>query len=333
MNLRILRAKMAVTAGSNPAKRALRAFESWYSGLTRYKMNNNFPAKGTMGAALHVLDRLKKTYDLNLPTHLAPKGTQIAGYGGPSVKRLLAEFSETRQFLAEGRTNRGVVDDVRALLEALRPLKLERLEETERNEILQLLQERMVEEVRAFHSHERLKVEYDRSKSTWQSVHDLLALATEVGKEGPVAQHLVGAKLQLRYPKISVENRSYSTADEQSRLSGDYRIGDTVFHITVAPNPGHFDKCVRNLRQNLRVYLVVPERLVIGSKQLAEQREPGRISVQSVESFVAQNLDEITEFSAGRVVDGFRRLLRTYNERVDQVEPDKSMLIDIPENM
>jgi len=324
---------MAATESTDSAMRAERAFESWYSGLTRYKMNNNFPAKGTMGAALHVLDSLKRTYDLNLTAHLAPKGTQISGYGGPSVKRLLAEFNESRPFLAEGRTNRGVVDDVRGLLEALRPVKLDRLGESERTAILQLLQERIVDEIRAFHSQERIKAEYDRSKSTWQSIHDLLILAKEVGKEGQVAQHLVGAKLQLRYPKIKVENRSYSTADEQTRLSGDFRIGETIFHVTVAPNQGHFDKCVRNLKQNLRVYLIVPERMAVGAKQLAEEAESGRIAVLSVESFVAQNIDEITEFSSGAIADGFRTLLQTYNQRVDGVEPDKSMLIEIPENM
>jgi hypothetical protein len=80
-------------------------------------------------------------------------------------------------------------------------------------------------------------------------------------------------------------------------------------------------------------YLLVPDRVQIGARQYAESFLPGRITVQSIESFVAQNLEEISAFSKGRLVSGFRRLLETYNARVDQVESDKSMLIDIPRNL
>jgi len=55
--------------------------------------------------------------------------------------------------------------------------------------------------------------------------------------------------------------------------------------------------------------------------------------VVSIETFVSQNLEELSVFTTKGLVSGFRRLLETYNERVDRVETDKSMMIDIPRNL
>lgn len=62
----------------------------------------------------------------------------------------------------------------------------------------------------------------------------MLAEARQTGKEGPAAQHLVGAKLALRFPDMKVSNASYSTADDQSGRLGDFQIGDTSFHVLEA---------------------------------------------------------------------------------------------------
>ena len=80
-------------------------------------------------------------------------------------------------------------------------------------------------------------------------VGQILAMARETGKYGPVAQYLVGAKLQLRFPEVVVRNESYSAPDQQTGQPGDFVVGDTAFHVTVAPTTGHFEKCVRNLRE------------------------------------------------------------------------------------
>jgi hypothetical protein len=42
------------------------------------------------------------------------------------------------------------------------------------------------------------------------------------GKDGPVAQYLVGAKLALRFPTEKIGNESYSTADVQLNRPGDF---------------------------------------------------------------------------------------------------------------
>jgi hypothetical protein len=52
-----------------------------------------------------------------------------------------------------------------------------------------------------------------------------------------------------------------------------------------------------------------------------------------MESFIATNIDELSEFDGEKLVSGLRRLLETYNRRVDEVELDKSLLIEIPRNL
>lgn len=314
-------------------QRALDVFARWYTSLQIHRPTGG-PARGTIGAALVVLERLKDDFDLNLDSHRAAGKSQIKGASGAAVIRILAKFGEARPFLKEGgRTNRGGPGDIGKMLEALRSLKLGVVPAAERTQILEDLQRFLVDRVREFHSRQRLKVLYDPSKSTWHSIRDLLLQARETGKEGPVAQYLVGAKLQLRFPSVEIGNESYSTADDQLGRRGDFTVGDTVFHITVSPMPALYEKCKHNIEEGLRVYLLVPDRSLVGARQNAEATAPGQIAVESIESFVGQNIEELSIFAKNRLIDGFRRLLETYNARVAAVEIDKSMLIEIPTSL
>ncbi len=173
---------------------------------------------------------------------------------------------------------------------------------------------------------------YSPAHSMWQTITDLLDAASKTGKEWPVAQYLVGAKLQVRFPDIKVGNESYSTADDQLDRPGDFCLGDTAFHVTVAPMPGVYERCKRNIDEGYRVYLLVRERSLVGTRQNVAQMS-GKVSVQSIESFVAQNMDELSAFVQDRLSSGLRHLLEVYNDRVDAAELDKSMLIEIPKNL
>ena len=97
--------------------------------------------------------------------------------------------------------------------------------------------------------------------------------------------------------------------------------------------PGVYEKCRRNIREGFRVYLLVPDRSLVGARQNAEAMLSGQIATESIESFVAHNVEELAVFSKNKLVEGLRRLLETYNRRVDAVENDKSMLIQIPRNL
>ena len=223
--------------------------------------------------------------------------------------------------------------DINGLLKAVNSADLAPVSLGKRNAILRGLQQFLVERVRDFHNLQRLEIIFDPAKSTWQSIQDLLQKAAEGGKDGPVAQYLVGAKLQLRFPELKISNESYSTADMQLGRPGDFRVGDTVFHVTVSPMTAVYEKCKKNLDQGLKVYLLVPDRLVAGTRQNSELQAAGRIVVQSLEAFVSQNIDELSSFSNSEVKKAFRKLLEIYNSRVDSTETNKSMMIEIPSNV
>jgi len=164
-------------------------------------------------------------------------------------------------------------------------------------------------------------------------VHNLLAEATAEGKAGYVAQHLVGAKLELRFPDITVSNEGGSTADIQTLRPGDFLIGQTAFHVTVAPMPLVFDKCKHNISQDFKPFLLVPDSKLICARQIAKQTCEQQIAVESIESFVSQNLNEISNFSKDKLTASFKDLVRIYNRRVDEVETDKSLMIELPQNL
>lgn len=217
--------------------------------------------------------------------------------------------------------------------EVMQRASLGRLSPEDRNNILTELQKILEDRLGEYPSGQRLTMAYDPTKSTRRFIQEILSVAREQGKEGPVAEYLVGAKLQLRFPDIEVRNVSYSTADTQLGEPGDFHIRDTVFHVTVAPMLPVYEKCKSNLDQGLRVYLLVPDSSVAGSRQIAEGIISGRMGVEPIESFVAQNLDELGSFSNAGLRKELLRLFQMYNQRVDDVEADKSMLIDIPQNL
>lgn len=311
----------------------LTIFEEWYKSLKVVKANGG-PANGTIATTLILLERLKEDFNLDFDAHVAPGGAQIKGASGAAVATILKKFGEIRPFAKEGgRTNRGGQGDIRPLFKSLVALNLVSYSEEDRNEVLTQFQKYLVERIRDFHNRQKIKLVFDSKLSTWQIIYNLLKAAKEEGKAGFVAQHLVGAKLQLRFPQLSISNESASTADLPTNRQGDFLIGNTVFHVTIAPMQAVFEKCLDNLSQGFKIYLLVPDAKLAAARQLGEQFCFGQISVESLESFLSQNIDEISVFLDKNLKSSLVRLIEIYNERVDAVEIDKSLIIELPSNL
>ena len=161
----------------------------------------------------------------------------------------------------------------------------------------------------------------------------ILESARKRRKSGEVAEYLVGVKLALRFPRYEIRNSAASAADVQTEENGDFQINDCVFHVTMSPNTGHYDKCQRNLADGLRVFLLVPDSILAGARQNMQLATAGRASVEAIESFVSQNIEELSDFEGQKVPYNMRRLLETYNERIAKVETDLSLQIMIPNAM
>ncbi len=183
--------------------------------------------------------------------------------------------------------------------------------------------------MRKQHKRQYLKLVYDPTRSTRQFIADLLALAEEKGKRGRVAQYLVLATLQLRFSFWDVRKVSYSATDAPSGQPGYFVVEDTAFHVTLAPTLDHFEKCKCNLRDGRRVYLLVPDSVLEGARQNAELSAPGRIAVESIESFVANFLELQARFSAVSVESLLWQLCENFNTVVTEYAPEEYLTLRI----
>ena len=287
--------------------------------------------RGDIAGGLVILERLKADFNLDIQSHLTPNGYQLQGASALRVGEILKRHGETRPLAKEGgRTNRGLLANLRFLLDLLGKENIGALSGKARNELLDAMQDGLARRAVEVLNAKKLPFHLPREMTTHDALRRILDAANARGKEGEVAQHLVGAKLALRFPNIKIENRSASAADESGGHAGDFFVGDTVFHVTVSPNHGHYDKCDENLDGNLRVYLLVSNGILFGVRTYVATRFGGRVAVESYESFISQNIEELSEFSGNKIRNGFLRLLETYNDRVREVEADLSLLVDTP---
>ena len=305
---------------------------TWFGSLQNYA--GGMPARGSVAGALVVLEHLRGNPDLNIDAHTAAGGSQIKGASGAAVALILRRFGETRRFLSEGgRTNRGLRGGIEDLLSGLAAAGFGDLSKHAQSAAIDAMQAYLLERVVEYHNQKRIEVEFDQSKSTWHVVADIFTKARAVGKEGSVAQYLVGAKLAVRLPDKEIENLSASTADVQLGRGGDFSVGDAVIHVTVAPMSPVFEKCRENVAQGRRPWLIVPDSQLVGARQNAASLMPEKIQIESLESFISQNVEELGGFSANDTRASLRAVLEKYNDRVDEVENDKSLLLVLPENL
>ena len=190
-----------------------------------------------------------------------------------------------------------------------------------------------MERIRLFHGQGCIRIDFDPTGTTRDLVRQILEKAKEKGQTGQVAQYLVGAKLALRFPEFEIPNDSYSTADQQLGRAGDFLVKDTAFHVTVSPMDKVYDRCKQNADEGFRAYLLVPDEHVQSARTIAKERVSGRVAVESIESFVGQNIDEMASFSQDQLAAKIHELLTKYNERVDETEIDRSVMIEIPPNL
>jgi hypothetical protein len=311
----------------------LKVLQEWYARHTPGQHRAN-----VISAGIIVLHHMERNFPISHTDYIT-EGGQVRRIS--AVPRILREeFGETRRWPAEsGRTSRGTRSCAEDLVGSIQSSPAARWLEScgvqERLTVLRTLKRWMAGRAQEYLNARRLPVEIDLSKPPPDIVGGLLAAGERIGKAGAVAHHLVGAKLSLRYPGRTVENRPHTAADQQGRYAGDYEINDTVFHVTVAPMPRLFEQRVPdNLRAGRRVKVLVPKNRVAAARQLADQAGvAARVDIAALEDFIGPNVEEMAEFSIAALRRYFRELLNTYNRRVEEVEADRSFLLDVPENL
>lgn len=324
---------MAAPIPANPPDEV----RKWFDDRPRYRAG--LPALGTIGAGVVVLDRLRLTdndFSLAEQDHFSERGGQVKGLNKGAARKILARYGETREFPEEGgRTNRGNVEAVGELLKALRAAGLEGMSRTERRETLNESIKFLVEKVGEWHNRQRLKPKFDPAKTITVFIETILQEAREHGFEGDVAQHLVGAALCLRYPAAGIPNERVAAADQQTGRAGDFTVGDAMFHVTTAPGELLIGKCVRNIDAgNHPTILTRDADTVVAARVLASKQDiTEKLTVRTVAAFVADIVVDLGEHTSAVITTKLRSLIELYNQRVDAVEVDKAMLIEVPANL
>lgn len=208
--------------------------------------------------------------------------------------------------------------------------KMANLSDDDKDRALEKMQSFLADKAKEIFNSEKISFDYKKGMTSRAVVSTILESGQKREKAGAVAEYLVGAKLALRFPDYDIRNSAASAADDQANEQGDFQINDSVFHVTISPNRGHYDKCQRNLANDLRVFLLVPDNMLAGARQNAYLEMGSQVSVEAIESFVSQNIEEISDFANERIACNIKSLLEKYNERVAEVETDLSLQIKIP---
>ncbi len=321
------------------ASALIKATESWID--LRRKVDGSIDP-GVFGTGIAVTSILRTEFPLT--ESAVATSSQIRLQTGTAVQRVLRKFGENRRFLSEGgRTSRGSRDAGVQLAAQLTQVGetygFSKLDELDRTRAVDLLQEALVQHVTTeYLDRQRLAADtINPSLPVRAAISAIMQAAIERGgtAAGAVAQHLVGAKLALRFPNEQVGRDSYTTADQQTARAGDFQVGDTTFHVTMSPTEQLFHaRCAQNLRDGFRPVVVVPESKMAGARQLAELADIGdRVDVLGLEAFVGLNIEEMATFRAADVRTGLRKLLEAFNERISAIESNISLQVEIPSNL
>lgn len=263
------------------------------------------------------------------------KKSQVRGLSGASIARILATHGESRTFTREGgRTSRGTVHLAASFRDILNSVRLADGEHLDNIGLSHSLEAFFTNCVRTdYFDKQRISVVIEPNKPVPAIISDILSAVAERSDKptGIVLQHLVGAKLQLRFPEVDIGVDQANAADLQTDREGDYQIGTTAFHVTVAPMEKLVTRCIENKNAGYRPVILTLESKVMAARQMADNAGMvDQISVQPAELFIGNNIEEIAIYDGDKIREGVARLIRTYNNRIDSIEVDKSLMIEEP---
>lgn len=260
------------------------------------------------------------------------KKGQVSGLGGGAVKSILQDHGIDRTLAEEGgRTSRGSMGLMESYVAFLNDLADKKLLD------FTYIEKWWVERVEEFFASQPIRVRADISKSLRQIVQDLLDAALERQREcvgtmvvGAVLEHLVGAKLSIALPDVKIIHKNFSSADAPTRAKGDFLIGDTAIHVTVAPAEALARKCRKNLEEGLRPLVVTTESGVGGIRALAENEDiADRVDILEVGQFLTINVYEWIGFKNQERSLSLEKLIAAYNQIIDTCETDPSLKISL----
>lgn len=306
--------------------------------LAGFRDAHGIKGKGQLAVMLHIT-RLAKEKGLPIdPENLrTPKEGQVAGLGKGRVQGILKEHGISRVLAEEGgRTSRGSLGNAADYSEFLNALHDEALGGEPVD--LDSVENWWIARVRDFFNARPFVLKFDRSKSLHSIVSDLIEQALKRQKEcpgvtycGTVLQHLVGAKLDLILPpEKRAKHYGANVADGPTARAGDFVVDKVAIHVTTSPSEALIRKCKANIEAGLRPVVVTIAESRPGVDSIAKGLGVAdRIDVLEAEQFIAGNILEWSKFSEDNASGELTRLIKRYNEIIEEVETDPSLRIAI----
>jgi hypothetical protein len=255
-------------------------------------------------------------------------GGEIAG-SRAGLYKILLKYDIPEKFLKEV-TTRQAHQDGQRLLDALKYGKiLAARSQAERDAAISNAITTLQAKAQQWLGRQHLKIACDRQDSPSAWVHTILEEAK--GRSGgKVEQHLVDAKLEHRHPDIEIPNFPGHAADASTARAGDFRVGDTCYHVTATPGLALLKKAASNLESGLHPVLLVPRDQVSKARHLAEEQEiESRTTIIAIEDFLALNIIEMSAGQQQSFVTTLRTIIEKYNRRLEEVETDMSLKIEL----
>ncbi|TKU73639.1 DUF4928 domain-containing protein [Citrobacter sp. wls710] len=310
----------------------LAAAKAWYEGERAKSGSIN---TNVMNAGLIVSRMMADGMPITDERLYSEGKSQVRGLSGSTISKILEQHGETRVFTREGgRTSRGTIFLAAAFRDVLNNTQVNENEPVDAALVSNQLEAFFTQCVRLdYFDKQRITVDLDYSKPVSSVVSDILKAAAERSDKptGAVLQHLIGAKLQLRFPDVKIGNDRANAADLHTDREGDFQVGTTAFHVTTAPMEKLITRCVENKRAGYRPVILTLESKVIAARQMADNVGMSeQIAVQAAETFIGNNIEEIAIYDGDKIREGLARLIRTYNTRINAIEIDKSLMIDEP---
>ena len=201
----------------------------------------------------------------------------------------------------KGRTSRGtmaLMHDYAELINELRPTAEQFTE----------IEQYWVKRIRAFFTSKPFKLESDNSLSVDAAVEHLLQQAAQRQKENPGTMYV---------------------ADDPTGRGGDFNVGDTAIHCTTAPASLLMDKCQRNIKAGLHpIIITVRDRVKTAWDLASDMGFENRLEVWDLQSFLSSNVHEHGHFTNAARHETLSRLVKAYNQIIDEHESDPSLHIE-----
>jgi len=302
--------------------------------LTEFRNNHSIKSKGQLAVVLHITRlAIEKRLPIDLESLRTQKEGQVAGLGKSRVQAILKEYGIDRVLAEEGgRTSRGSLGNASEYAVFLNALYKKNSAD------LLSIEKWWIARVLEFFSSKPFTLKFDPSKSLRSIVSDILVQAIKRQKDNPgttyagtVLQHLVGAKLDLILPEGKrVVHHGANVADSPTSRAGDFVLDGIAIHVTTAPTEALMRKCKANIEAGLRPIVVTISESRAGIESIAKGLGvEDRIDVIEAEQFIATNILEWAQFIEKSQREEVKKLISRYNEIVDLVETDPSLIIQM----